>query len=153
VLDALDDSPPDADDAAVYSRARLEFIATERRRGYSWTAEEMKFTRTGPFCLIHEASNRANKECRNNECLVSFGAANAATPGGEFASQRQCRHGYSTGGGAGNDHGDASRSRKGLRYYFQHPYPRLFVAYLVIFCNFLLFAEDPISHSYSGEVL
>ncbi|GLH07127.1 Uncharacterized protein GBIM_12655 [Gryllus bimaculatus] len=37
-----------------------------------------------------------------------------------------------------------------LRYYFQHPYPRLFVTYFVIFCNFLLFAEDPISHSHTG---
>lgn len=34
-----------------------------------------------------------------------------------------------------------------FRYYFQHPWSRLFVAYLVTFCNFLLFAEDPISHS------
>lgn len=34
-----------------------------------------------------------------------------------------------------------------FRYYFQHPWSRLFVAYLVTFCNFLIFAEDPISHS------
>ncbi|UYV74688.1 TMEM117 [Cordylochernes scorpioides] len=33
------------------------------------------------------------------------------------------------------------------RYYFQHPYARLFVCYFVIFCNFLVFAEDPVSHS------
>jgi len=33
------------------------------------------------------------------------------------------------------------------RYYFQHPYARLFVAYFVVFCNFLIFAEDPLSHS------
>ncbi|KAA0190175.1 hypothetical protein HAZT_HAZT009056, partial [Hyalella azteca] len=38
---------------------------------------------------------------------------------------------------------------KDLRYYFQHPWFRLFVAYLVIFCNFLLFAEDPLSHSHT----
>ncbi|CAL4099722.1 unnamed protein product, partial [Meganyctiphanes norvegica] len=37
---------------------------------------------------------------------------------------------------------------KDLRYYFQHPWLRLIVAYLVIFCNFLLFAEDPVSHSH-----
>ncbi|XP_043404849.1 transmembrane protein 117 isoform X2 [Chelonia mydas] len=36
---------------------------------------------------------------------------------------------------------------KGFRYYFQHPWSRLVVAYLVIFCNFLIFAEDPVSHS------
>ncbi|KAK1169160.1 transmembrane protein 117-like [Acipenser oxyrinchus oxyrinchus] len=34
-----------------------------------------------------------------------------------------------------------------FRYYFQHPWSRLVVAYLVTFFNFLLFAEDPISHS------
>ncbi|XP_037087622.1 transmembrane protein 117-like [Pollicipes pollicipes] len=38
---------------------------------------------------------------------------------------------------------------KDLRYYFQHPYIRLIVAYFVIFCNFLLFAEDPVSHSHA----
>ncbi|XP_076069426.1 transmembrane protein 117-like isoform X2 [Oratosquilla oratoria] len=38
---------------------------------------------------------------------------------------------------------------KDLRYYFQHPWLRLIVAYLVIFCNFLLFAEDPVSHSHA----
>lgn len=41
---------------------------------------------------------------------------------------------------------------KDLRYYFQHPWFRLFVAYLVIFCNFLLFAEDPLSHSHTGNL-
>ena len=40
---------------------------------------------------------------------------------------------------------------KDLRYYFQHPWLRLIVAYLVIFCNFLLFAEDPVSHSHVGK--
>lgn len=39
---------------------------------------------------------------------------------------------------------------KDLRYYFQHPWLRLIIAYLVIFCNFLLFAEDPVSHSHAG---
>ncbi|GFX14752.1 transmembrane protein 117 [Trichonephila clavipes] len=36
-----------------------------------------------------------------------------------------------------------------FRYYFQHPYSRLFVSYFVIFCNFLVFAEDPVSHSHT----
>ncbi|RZF38547.1 hypothetical protein LSTR_LSTR006142 [Laodelphax striatellus] len=40
-----------------------------------------------------------------------------------------------------------------LRYYFQHPYLRLFATYFVIFCNFLLFAEDPISHSHAESVI
>ncbi|XP_069484115.1 transmembrane protein 117 isoform X2 [Ambystoma mexicanum] len=34
-----------------------------------------------------------------------------------------------------------------FRYYFQHPWSRLITAYLVTFFNFLLFAEDPVSHS------
>ncbi|KAJ8269790.1 hypothetical protein COCON_G00123970 [Conger conger] len=34
-----------------------------------------------------------------------------------------------------------------FRYYFQHPWSRMVAAYLVIFFNFLIFAEDPISHS------
>lgn len=34
-----------------------------------------------------------------------------------------------------------------FRYYFQHPWSRLIIAYLVTFFNFLIFAEDPISHS------
>lgn len=42
-------------------------------------------------------------------------------------------------------------SRMGIdahfRYYFQHPWSRLIVAYLVTFFNFLIFAEDPVSHS------
>ena len=38
---------------------------------------------------------------------------------------------------------------KDFRYYFQHPYLRLAVAYLVTFCNFLIYAEDPVAHSES----
>lgn len=34
-----------------------------------------------------------------------------------------------------------------FRYCFQHPWSRLIVAYLVTFFNFLIFAEDPVSHS------
>nr|XP_061812502.1 transmembrane protein 117-like [Nerophis lumbriciformis] len=34
-----------------------------------------------------------------------------------------------------------------FRYYFKHPWSRIAVAYLVIFFNFLIFAEDPVSHS------
>ena len=37
-----------------------------------------------------------------------------------------------------------------LKYFFQHPYLRLLVCYSVIFCNFLMFAEDPVSHSKKG---
>ncbi|XP_032815930.2 transmembrane protein 117 isoform X1 [Petromyzon marinus] len=34
-----------------------------------------------------------------------------------------------------------------FRHYFQHPWLRLFIAYLVTLLNFLMFAEDPVSHS------
>ena len=36
---------------------------------------------------------------------------------------------------------------KDFRYYFQHPYLRIFIAYFVTFCNFLIYAEDPVAHS------
>ena len=36
-----------------------------------------------------------------------------------------------------------------FRYHFQHPYFRLFTAYFVTFCNFLIYAEDPVAHSRS----
>ncbi|KAM9312844.1 transmembrane protein 117 [Gastrophryne carolinensis] len=36
---------------------------------------------------------------------------------------------------------------KDFRYCFQHPWSRIFIAYLVTFLNFLIFAEDPVSHS------
>ncbi|KAH3727635.1 transmembrane protein 117-like [Dreissena polymorpha] len=38
-------------------------------------------------------------------------------------------------------------AKKDFRYYFQHPYSRLVIAYLVVFCNFLIYAEDPVAHS------
>ena len=36
---------------------------------------------------------------------------------------------------------------KDFRYYFQHPYFRLMIAYLVTVCNFIIYAEDPVAHS------
>lgn len=39
------------------------------------------------------------------------------------------------------------KEKKDFKYYFQHPYLRLFVAYFVTFCNFLIYAEDPVAHS------
>ncbi|KAK6973795.1 transmembrane protein 117 [Biomphalaria glabrata] len=36
-----------------------------------------------------------------------------------------------------------------FRYHFQHPYFRMFTAYFVTFCNFLIYAEDPVAHSRS----
>lgn len=37
--------------------------------------------------------------------------------------------------------------KKNFQYRFQHPYFRLFIAYFVTFCNFLIYAEDPVAHS------
>ena len=37
---------------------------------------------------------------------------------------------------------------KDFRYYFQYPHARLFVAYFLTLCNFLIYAEDPVAHSY-----
>ncbi|EDO31899.1 predicted protein, partial [Nematostella vectensis] len=34
------------------------------------------------------------------------------------------------------------------RYYFRHPWSRIITSYLVVFLNFFIFAEDPVSHSY-----
>jgi len=54
---------------------------------------------------------------------------------------------------AGKDDVDAASTyslfmaKKDFRYYFQHPYCRLAIAYLVVFCNFLIYAEDPVAHS------
>lgn len=53
---------------------------------------------------------------------------------------------------AGRDDVDAASTyslfmEKDFRYYFQHPYCRLFFAYFVVFCNFLIYAEDPVAHS------
>lgn len=39
------------------------------------------------------------------------------------------------------------KERKDFKHYFQHPFLRLFVAYFVTFCNFLIYAEDPVAHS------
>lgn len=53
---------------------------------------------------------------------------------------------------AGKDDVDAASTyslfmEKDFRYYFQHPFCRLFIAYFVVFCNFLIYAEDPVAHS------
>ncbi|XP_059080280.1 transmembrane protein 117-like isoform X2 [Tigriopus californicus] len=39
-----------------------------------------------------------------------------------------------------------------FKYYFQHPYLRLGACFLVILCNFLIFAEDPLSHSKQADI-
>lgn len=43
--------------------------------------------------------------------------------------------------------------KKNFVYYFRHPYFRIATSYLVVFCNFLIFAEDPVSHSYTDCVI
>lgn len=53
---------------------------------------------------------------------------------------------------AGKDDVDAASTyslfmEKDFRYYFQHPYCRCIISYFVVFCNFLIYAEDPVAHS------
>ena len=36
-----------------------------------------------------------------------------------------------------------------FKYVFQYPYMRLFIAYFVTLCNFVIYAEDPVAHSHS----
>ena len=43
--------------------------------------------------------------------------------------------------------------KRGLKYWLRHPYLRILTAYLVVFCNFLIFAEDPVSHSHTDSVI
>lgn len=45
------------------------------------------------------------------------------------------------------------RTKKNFAYYFRHPYFRIATSYLVVFCNFLIFAEDPVSHSYTDCII
>ncbi|XP_065069374.1 transmembrane protein 117-like isoform X2 [Rhopilema esculentum] len=40
------------------------------------------------------------------------------------------------------------RYLKKFQYYFRHPYMRLLVAYGVTICNFFIYAEDPVAHSF-----
>ncbi|CAG2113701.1 unnamed protein product, partial [Medioppia subpectinata] len=80
-------------------------------------------------------------------CNGTGGSASAAAAAadGHTCSQYQChRHQYNN---SDNLSQYSLHMEKDFRYYFQHPYARLFVAYFVVFCNFLIFAEDPLSHS------
>jgi len=43
----------------------------------------------------------------------------------------------------------ASNRLQRFRHYYQHPYFRIFISYFVIFCNFWIYAEDPVAHSKS----
>lgn len=43
--------------------------------------------------------------------------------------------------------------KKNFTYFFRHPYSRIVTSYLVVFCNFLIFAEDPVSHSYTDCII
>jgi len=45
------------------------------------------------------------------------------------------------------------KPKKGFKYWLRHPYFRIFTSYFVVFCNFLIFAEDPVSHSCSDCIV
>ncbi|XP_068671766.1 transmembrane protein 117-like [Montipora foliosa] len=70
----------------------------------------------------------------------------------DLQTHEENKHGSPTIDGLESPHKDNLKhkvriQRRNGRYYFQHPYSRLFVAYFVVFCNFLIYAEDPVSHS------
>lgn len=104
-----------------------------------------------PSCSILASTSHA-ADSRDGNCCCSNGVT---SPRGASSTEVRCS-------GSGGSVCLACRERRrhapgnslymdrDLRYYFQHPYLRLIVAYLVIFCNFLLFAEDPVSHSHAG---
>ncbi|XP_077995115.1 transmembrane protein 117-like isoform X2 [Glandiceps talaboti] len=79
----------------------------------------------------------------------------AHVDGEEYDDDAYLHSATDLGGGFGKDEVDNKSiwseisyyMKKDFRYYFQHPYARIFVAYFVTFCNFLIFAEDPVSHS------
>lgn len=48
---------------------------------------------------------------------------------------------------------EAPEVKKNFTYYFRHPYFRIATSYLVVFCNFLIFAEDPVSHSHTDCII
>jgi len=54
---------------------------------------------------------------------------------------------------AGQEEQKKPQVKRNFVYYFRHPYFRIATSYLVVFCNFLIFAEDPVSHSYTDCVI
>nr|CAD7394269.1 unnamed protein product [Timema cristinae] len=89
---------------------------------------------------------------RRRSVVLATAAAAVAGGGGGLLSATECNRSHLRGGDmiilpASSEL--MMMDKRDLRYYFQHPYARLFVTYFVIFCNFLLFAEDPISHSHT----
>lgn len=87
--------------------------------------------------------------------ISEAGAANNNTPSTKDQENRQGRDSTQDRlkpEDAGKDRADTGSlysvyMESDFRYYFQHPYARLFVAYFVTFCNFLIYAEDPVAHS------
>ena len=43
----------------------------------------------------------------------------------------------------------SQRFTENFLFYFRHPYLRLLIAYGVTICNFFIYAEDPVAHSFS----
>ncbi|XP_070200013.1 transmembrane protein 117-like isoform X2 [Littorina saxatilis] len=93
-------------------------------------------------------------------CEVDLGDGDPGAPNGRRKSATDKPNGDTTDTGparlkpetAGKDETDAASvysiyMDSDFRYYFQHPWARLFVAYFVTFCNFLIYAEDPVAHS------
>ena len=90
-------------------------------------------------------SNGTGTRMAPKACIYELDNFSQDTP------QRELRRGRSAPAGSADDTDRASVysffMEKDFRYYFQHPWFRLIVAYLVTFCNFLMYAEDPVAHS------
>ncbi|XP_076450734.1 transmembrane protein 117-like isoform X2 [Babylonia areolata] len=91
-----------------------------------------------------ETINEADPSKTDAVCLM------AGLPATEFFARHSLKPGDIN--LAGRDVTDALSAfsfymESDFRYYFQHPYIRLFIAYFVTFCNFFIYAEDPIVES------
>ncbi|CAG2178680.1 unnamed protein product, partial [Oppiella nova] len=95
-------------------------------------------------CDIYDSNTCATGAA--TACVSNGGTAPAA-PDGHTCSHYQCHRPQHQYNNLDNLSQYSLHMEKDFRYYFQHPYARLFVAYFVVFCNFLIFAEDPLSHS------
>ncbi|XP_050693016.1 transmembrane protein 117-like isoform X2 [Eriocheir sinensis] len=96
------------------------------------------------------------EECTGVACSLEVAAADGTANGSSTSLERRWTDEESGGGpplvrrnSVDTQSQYSLYMDRDLRYYFQHPWLRLIIAYLVIFCNFLLFAEDPVSHSHA----
>nr|CAD7259491.1 unnamed protein product [Timema shepardi] len=120
--------------------------------------EEQPYDCYASMAASRKASSWEESEAvqRRRSVVLATAAAVAGGGGGGLLTATECHRPHLRGGDmiilpASSEL--MMMDKRDLRYYFQHPYARLFVTYFVIFCNFLLFAEDPISHSHTASLI